>query len=194
MKKFLGKKPVWICFIIAAVIFLEVEIGILVRPVSYGLNYTMKDGKDKSIVKIHSDSVARNIEITDGDKMVADMWIYRDGHKLYMIGIKEYVDISDMDPAIAEIMKQQMPEMKKDDYKEIIKTIKDAKEEGKTEYELTLATLTKYMGEFGIFEAMEGEAKCPQAIAFVVIHGAFTVALITFAVLSTIVVVKKKKA
>ena len=56
MKKFLRKKPVMIAFIIAAIVFLAVEIGILVRPVSYGLNYVYNSGDGIVKFNIRSDS------------------------------------------------------------------------------------------------------------------------------------------
>jgi hypothetical protein len=210
MRKFLGKKPVMIAFIVLAVIFLAVEIGILVRPVSYGLNYTNKTTIEgvTSIDKINikSDSVARSTSIEkqegkEDKKYVADMWIYRDGNRIYMVGVKEYVDLSGMDPAEAEAMKSYVPEMKKEDYKKVIDTIKEAKDKGEAEYKLVLAATTKEIGEFGIFKYGEDNKDTKdidesytnvQAIVFVIVHGVVTLAMLSLAGLAVFYAIKKK--
>ena len=43
MKKFLAKKPVMIAFVAAAVVFLVTYIGLLVRPVAIGFNYSQTE-------------------------------------------------------------------------------------------------------------------------------------------------------
>ncbi len=193
MKKFLGKKPVMIAFIIAAVVFLAVEIGILVRPISYGLNYTYKTEvagvQIKSVVKVHSDSVARATMIEGEEKAVMDQWIYRDGDKVLMLGTKKYIEITGMKEAEIEEMNKSFC-MTKAQYEEAVKELKELKKNNKEAYNAELEDAMK----FGIFQAGEGDeiAKCPQAIAFVVIHGAVTATLIVFAVLS--ILARKKKA
>ncbi len=209
MKKFLSKKPVMIAFIVAAVVFLAVYIGMLVRPVSYGFNYTNKttDEGVTSIEKINikSDKVMRMTSIEkqkgkDDTKSVVDAWIYRDGNKIYMVGVKEYVDVTDMDPVEAEMMKEFMPEVTKDDYNKVVDALKDAKEKGATEYAVALASSTIEMGEVGLFKFGEDDKDTKdidesytnnQAIVFTIVHGVVTLALMAFAGLAVFYKVKK---
>lgn len=189
MKKFFSKKPVMIAFIIAAVIFLAVEIGILVRPVSYGLNYTWKEDNAVLSIKIHSDSVARLTTKEGDNEAVMDMWIYRDGNKILIIETKEYIEITGMTEAQIEEMNKDdcLP---KDEYKKEVEDLEKLKEENKDAYKLRMAGAM----EFGIFETKFDDEvlKCPQAIAFVVVHGVVTLALLAFAGYAVVLAVKKK--
>ena len=204
MKKFLSKKPVMIALIVAAIIFLAIEIGILVRPVSYGLNYTQKrtetiegvEYKSTAKLNIKSDKVARQTVITqEGDekasKSVYDFWIYRDGHTVVMIGYKELIKSTDMtDEQIKEANESEMI-MTKEEYEAAVKEIKDMKKESETVYK---AYLEADGMEVGIFKVGEGEdvATNIQAIVFVSVHGVVTLALLTFAGLAIAFSIKKK--
>ena len=188
MKKFLRKKPVMIAFIIAAVVFLAVEIGILVRPVSYGLNYTYKSGDNTVKINIMSDTTARQTIIDGDEKTVLDVWIYRDGNNIKMLDIKKYVEVPEATKAQIEEMNESCTT--RDEYKEKVKELKELKEKDDNAYKLAMATAQ----EFGLFEVSVGDkvARCPQAVAFVVIHGVVTTTLIVFAVLSVVANTKKK--
>lgn len=209
MKKFLRKKPVMIAFIIAAVVFLAVEIGILVRPVSYGLNYTItetrtvmgKEHKSTQKLNIKSDRVARLTMIYEGDgeeeKTVLDYWIYRDGHNVVIIGEKKYIEATGVTKEeIEEANREDV--MTKAEYEVEIERIKKMKEENSVLY----AELLEDDGiKVGIFRAEFGKdangnieyANNVQAIIFIAVHGVFTVALITFATLSLVFFLKKRK-
>ncbi len=194
MKKFLSKKPVMIVFIVAAAVFLAVEIGILVRPISYGLNYTYKETVGTvemvSTIKVHSDSIAR-LSMEEGeDKIVMDMWIYRDGDKVITLEPKKLLEYSGMTDEQIEAMNKDC--MTKDEYKKEVEELKTLKKENSKLYALKMLDAM----EFGVFQAKMGDdiARCPQAIIFVSVHGALTFALVTFATLAVLCVLKKKKA
>ena len=188
MKKFLRKKPVMIAFIIAAIVFLAVEIGILVRPVSYGLNYVYNSGDGIVKFSIRSDSTARVTITEDEEKTILEMWIYRDGHDIKTMGIKKYISITGATKAEIEDANKHCKT--RDKYKAEVEELKELKKNDENAYTLAMA----FAQEFGIFEAKMGDevAKCPQAIVFVSVHGAVTLALFIVAGMAIAYSVKKK--
>lgn len=210
MKKFLSKKPVMIAFVAVAVVFLAVYIGMLVRPVSYGFNYTQtvtekvsgKEYKQTTKLNIKSDKVARQTIISEVDgkeesKMVGDVWIYRDGNKILIIGAKEMIESTEMSKSeIKEFNK--MNTKSESEYKDAVKALEEMKEETPDLYKLRLKTGT----EVSLFVFGEDDKETKdidesflnvQAIVFTVIHGIVTVALLTFGTLSVLYYVKGRK-
>lgn len=209
MKKFLKKKPVMITFVILAVLFLAVYVGMLVRPVSYGFNYTHssvseEDGKElEEITKLNlrSDKVLRQtlISLVDGkvdEKVVGDVWIYRDGNKIIIIGVKEVIESTEMSKSqIEDYNKNAMSKAK---YEVKIEELEKLKEESPKAYELRM----KGAVEVKLFTAGEDDPDTKeidesffnvQAVIFTIVHGVVTVALLTFATLSVVFFAKKKK-
>lgn len=201
MKKFLQKKPVMISFVVAAVLFLAVYIGMLVRPISYGYNYTHKEteGEVTSIGKINvkSNKVLRNTLITkekgkDDEKQVVDCWVYVDGSRVMFVGYKEVIEAK-------ETMKEYINAnlMTKEDYKKKAEELsKLSDEEFNAAFKAAEAVGMGY--DFGIYKLEVGDGenaeiyKNNQAIAFTVVHGIVTLALVAFAGLSVFCVIKKK--
>ena len=209
MKKFLSKKPVMISFVVAAALFLAVYVGMLVRPVSYGFNYTYKDSKTYAGVEykitqklnFKSDKIVRMTSITqEGDqeeeKVVQDTWIYRDGDMIVNLGIKKYIKNSELtEEQLKEANKSEWL-MNETEYEERVKAIKEMKKNNSALYKT-------YLNEEGfkidIFSMELGEddgkmeyANNAQAIVFTVVHGVVTVALVTFATLSIVFFATRK--
>lgn len=217
MKKFLRKKPVMITFVALAIVFIAVYIGMLVRPVSYGFNYvyntsyTMLGKKVESTTKINllSDKVARKTVIDekegeDTETIVRDYWIYRDGEKVYIIAYKELVKTKGLTEEEKVEIKEEIEALKidKKGYEAKIKTIKDAKAQGDLQYLAALGINT--IGSYevsGIYKLVLRDSKTKeetiarnnQAIIFTAVHGVVTVVLTTFATLSVVFFVTKKK-
>lgn len=209
MKKFLGKKNVMIAFVALAVLFLAVYVGMLVRPVSYGFNYTNSivsedDGKElEEITKLNfrSDKVLRQTAIStiDGEvdeKGVGDFWIYRDGNKIIIIGLKEVIESTEMSKSqIEDYNKNAMSKAK---YEVEVEELEKLKEESPKAYELRMKSAL----EVKLFTAGEDDPETKdldesfgntQAVVFTVVHGVVTVALLAFASLSLVFFVTKKK-
>jgi len=208
MKKFLKKKPVMIAFVIAAVVMIAVYIGMLVRPISYGFNYTYKETYENSSVTVKcnfkNDKVIRITEKSTTEegsaKMVTDFWTYRDGDTVYIIGTKKFVSNTEYtDAELEEDNENDFYITSKAEYEVAIENIKEAKEKGETEYKIALGLNTKSsikgIGLFKIQEEGDEETvfKNTQAIIFTVVHGVVTVAVVVFAALSVVAVVKSKK-
>lgn len=206
MKKLLSKKPVMITFIALAVVFLAVYIGMLVRPVSYGFNYTSKNtatvaGKEITTtykVNFKSDRVARQTMIVEGEKEtkgVSEYWIYRDGNKILMIDLKEIISSTEFTDAQIEEMNKEC--MTKKEYEVEVEKLEKMKKENAALYELEMKGAT----EVGLFKFGEDIAETKdidesstntQAIVFAIVHGVVTVALLAFAGLAVYYAVKKK--
>ena len=209
MKKFLSKKPVMITFIVLAVVMIAFYIGMMVRPVSYGMNYVSKSSlagvESTTKYKANSDKTMRLTSITEKNdkidlKAVVDFWIYRDGDTIYLIGEKKYISgIEDGKKASKDDIKEANEHvMSKDDYKKVVESLDKAKEEGEIAFAaaLTLNGVDVALYDIGIYEAKTfggSEAKCSGAIVFTVVGAVVVVALVTVASLSVVFTVKGKK-
>ena len=198
-----------ITFISLAVLFLAVYVGMLVRPVSYGFNYTNsivseEDGKElEEITKLNfrSDKVLRQtlISTIDGEvdeKVVGDVWIYRDGNKIIVIGLKEVIESTEMSKSQIEDYNEDA--MSKAKYEVKVEELEKLKEESPKAYELRM----KNALEVKLFTVGEDDPDTKeidesffnvQAVVFTAVHGVVTVALLTFATLSVVFFAKKKK-
>lgn len=207
MKKFLKKKPVMITFVVLAIAMIAVYVGMLVRPISYGFNYTYKETFENSSVTVKynfkSDKVIRLTEIAkteDGNsKVVTDYWTYRDGDTVYIVGTKKYVSNTEFtDVKLEEYNKNDLYITSKAEYEVAIENIKEAKAKGETEYKIALGLNTEGKIEgIGLFKIQEEDDevvfKNTQAVVFTIVHGVVMAAVIVFAVFSVVVVVKSKK-
>ena len=175
MKKFLSKMPVMIVFLSLAVVGLVFYIVMLARPVSYGMTYSITEtataedvgsmtgsgiqvGDEVTTkIKFKNDTKATVTIILGDSKNSADMWIYRQGNKVAIIG-----------PTL------QVPEEEYDQYVEQLKA--DEEMFNMSAVEINAFRMTG-----------EGETEdmvCNGAIVFAVVWGVVEVALITFGALS----------
>lgn len=189
MKKFLSKMPVMIVFLSLAVVGLVFYIIMLARPVSYGMAYTWNHvvtEADSSIFGEVGTEINMSIKIKNDRKMILTMntendgeeietWIIRNGNKFIMI-----------------------PEtMTEEEYKTLVEALKADKDEwnalwaGEGE-----GMLVFNVNAFSIKVDLNGvdiDMTCTGAVVFASVFGAIEVALITFAILSTIFFVKSNK-
>ena len=189
MKKFLSKMPVMIVFLSLAVVGLVFYIIMLARPVSYGMTYTWNHvvtEADSSIFGEVGTEINMSIKIKNDRKMILTMntendgeaietWIIRNGNKFIMI-----------------------PEtMTEEEYKTLVEALKADKDEwnalwaGEGE-----GMLVFNVNAFSIKVDLNGvdiDMTCTGAVVFASVFGAIEVALITFAILSTIFFVKSNK-
>ena len=184
MKKFLSKMPVMIVFLSLAVVGLVFYIVMLARPVSYGMTYSITEtataedvgsmtGSDIQVgdeitakIKFKNDTRATLTTIIEDSENAIDMWVYRQGNKVAIIG-----------PTL------QISEEEYDQYVEQLK----ANEEmfNMSAVEINAFRMTG-----------EGETEdlvCNGAIVFAVVWGVVEVALITFGALSLVFFLKNRK-
>ncbi len=193
MKKFFSKLPVMLTFVIVAVLLLGVYVGLLARPVAYGMTYStdfkvtspvdetnnitltgsvsvkFKNSKQLTM-KFEFDGIEMDIlsEMVNGDYYYA-----RRGHKIIMLGP---VADSDYDTAIKELTDEMW----------------NSKDE--------VATVNAFKFELpGINELGEGmemdNLTCTGSIVWAVVLGVVEVVLVAFASLSVVFfVLSKKKA
>lgn len=169
MKKFLGKKPVWITFLAVAVVLLVVYIGMLVRPVAIGFTY--KGKVDLGL----GDKTEVSIKVKNGSEVVLNSEMTGEMKVRYVVKGREIAVLS------------MMGEISDEEFKEVKKEVLD-------DWDTAKAMGIVY--DTNAFNVnMDGEnLVCAGSIIFAVVGGIVTAAVITFATLSTIVVVKKKKA
>lgn len=190
MKKFLSKMPVIIVFLSLAVVGLVFYIVMLARPVSYGMTYSwshivteeeseilgQEAGSEMNMtIKIKNDRKMEQTMISENDGEAIETWIIRNGNKFIMI-----------------------PEtMTEEEYKTLVEALKADKDEwnalwaGEGE-----GMLVFNVNAFSIKVDLNGvdiDMTCTGAVVFASVFGAIEVALITFAILSTIFFVKSNK-
>lgn len=210
MKKFLSKKPVMITFIALAVVMIAFYIGMMVRPVSYGMNYVYKnsvgDTETTTKLKINSDKTMRltSTRENDGkvsDKTVMEYWIFRDEDSIYQLGVKKYISgIEDGEKVSKDDIEEANEHtMSKDDYKKAAEALKKASKKGEVEFAAALLANGAYevLEDVSIYDAElnlgDAEAKCSGAIVFTVVGAVVVVALVAVASLSVVFTVKGKK-
>ena len=177
MKKFLGKKPVMITFIALAVIMLVFYIGMLVRPVAIGMTYKGDLNMD------YWGKMEMEVKVKTGSK--ADVKVTIEGVSFELEDVRYvendrqvYIIMADLDDPM-KMTDEEYKEMKK----EILKYWDDLDKEG------ALMDVSAFsMGD------ETDSMTCVGSIVFAIIGGVITAALITFATLSTLVVLKKKEA
>ncbi len=184
MKKFLSKMPVMIVFLSLAVVGLVFYIVMLARPISYGMTYSITEtataedvgsmtGSGIQVgdeitakIKFKNDTRATLTTIIEDSENAIDMWVYRQGNKVAIIG-----------PTL------QIPEEEYDQYVEQLKA--DEEMFNMSAVEINAFRMTG-----------EGETEdmvCNGAIVFAVVWGVVEVALITFGALSLVFFLKNRK-
>ena len=186
MKKFLSKLPVMIVFVVLAVAVLGLYIGMLARPVSYGMTYSgaipmdpaSEETIDSEMKFINSRIVIVEATMSDGTESMR-MWYLRDGNKIITLG---YVASDDSTSGY---------DMTEEDYNTAVEQYFSATEEEKT----AMIEMLGGYAEINAFTMGDETASltCTGAIVFAVIMGVVEVALIAFAVLSVVFFVLKKK-
>ena len=184
MKKFLSKMPVMIVFLSLAVVGLVFYIVMLARPVSYGMTYSITEtataedvgsmtGSGIQVgdeitakIKFKNDTRATLTTIIEDSENAIDMWVYRQGNKVAIIG-----------PTL------QIPEEEYDQYVEQLKANEEM-------FNMSAVEINAFR------MAGEGETEdmvCNGAIVFAVVWGVVEVALITFGALSLVFFLKNRK-
>ena len=190
MKKFLSKMPVMIVFLSLAVVGLVFYIVMLARPVSYGMTYTWNHvvtEADASTFGEVGTEINMSIKIKNDRKMILTMntendgeaietWMIRNGNQFIMIpeGVSS-----------------------EEEYETLVEALKANKEE----WDALWAGEGEGMPVFDVnafsikvdFNGVDINMTCTGAIVFASVFGVIEVALITFAILSTIFFVKSNK-
>lgn len=184
MKKFLSKMPVMIVFLSLAVVGLVFYIVMLARPISYGMTYSITEtataedvgsmtGSGIQVgdeitakIKFKNDTRATLTTIIEDSENAIDMWVYRQGNKVAIIG-----------PTL------QISEEEYDQYVEQLKADEEM-------FNMSAVEINAFR------MAGEGETEdmvCNGAIVFAVVWGVVEVALITFGALSLVFFLKNRK-
>ena len=190
MKKFLSKMPVMIVFLSLAVVGLVFYIVMLARPVSYGMTYTWNHvvtEEDASTFGEVGTEINMSIKIKNDRKMILTMntendgearetWMIRNGNQFIMIpeGVSS-----------------------EEEYETLVEALKANKEE----WDALWAGEGEGMPVFDVnafsikvdFNGVDINMTCTGAIVFASVFGVIEVALITFAILSTIFFTKSNK-
>ena len=186
MKKFLSKLPVMIVFVVLAVAVLGLYIGMLARPVSYGMTYSgaipmdpaSEETIDSEMKFINSRIVIVEATMSDGTESMR-MWYLRDGNKIITLG------------PVASDDSTSGYGMTEEDYNTAVEQYFSATEEEKT-------AMIEMLGGYAEINAFTmgnetASLTCTGAVVFAVIMGVVEIALIAFAVLSVVFFVLKKK-
>ena len=191
MKKFLSKMPVMIVFLSLAVIGLVFYIVMLARPVSYGMTYTWNHvvtEEDASIfgevgteinysLKILNDRKMEQSIIQENDGEPIEVWIIRNENKFIMI--PEGVSSEEEYEALVEALKAD-----KDEWN----ALWAGEGEGVPVFNVNAFSISVDIN------GVEIEFSCTGAKIFASIFAVVEVALITFAVLSTVFYIKNRKS
>ena len=196
MKKFLSKLPVMIVLLVLAVAVLGLYIGMLARPVSYGMTYAYSETiseEDATLDTPAGTTVSVEFEIVSDERAYMTMGTYSG---IEMQEIKTGVWIIRNGDKIAFIVEG----MTEEEYRQGVDALKANEEEWNAFWENADGSnpiITNVSAFKMTMPADPGEEPmsmtCDGAIVFAVIMGVVEVALIAFAVISTIFFVKAKK-
>lgn len=187
MKKFLSKMPVMAVLLVLALGGLGLYIGLLARPVSYGMPYTYSqtlegtgyeevDGQTQNVtINFESDEKATLKMEMNGEVSELTYWTVRNGNKVWFV--------ADANSFTYE------------QFKEAIKEIKaDANEWDAIWSGDSNDIQIFHVNAFEISSNLYPDTfKCTGAIVFAAVWGAIEVALIVFAALSLTFYLKGKK-
>lgn len=189
MKKSLSKLPVMIVFLVLSVACLGVYIGLLARPVSYNMAYTLNITITEENQETYGEPVGTKIKgsyiVVDDTRMQSvmqtgdsepeevEMRIIRNGNKILLIPIT----ITD------EEYNQMVEEAKADEEQWNAIWNDDANNP-------LIMTINAFKMQS---EPLPDALVCNGAIVFAVVFGVFELALIVFAVLSVVFYIKGKK-
>ena len=190
MKKFLSKMPVMIVFLSLAVVGLVFYIVMLARPVSYGMTYSwshivteeeseilgQEAGSEMNMtIKIKNDRKMEQTMISENGGEPIEVWIIRNGNQFIMIPVT----------------------MTEEEYETQVEALKADKDEWNALWAGEGEGMPVFnVNAFSIKVDLNGvdiDMTCTGAVVFASVFGAIEVALITFAILSTIFFVKSNK-
>ena len=189
MKKSLSKLPVMIVFLVLSVACLGVYIGLLARPVSYNMAYTLNITITEENQETYGEPVGTKIKgsyiVVDDTRMQSvmqtgdsepeevEMRIIRNGNKILLIPITMTDEEYNQMVEEAKADEEQWNAIWNDDANNpLIMTINAFKMQS---------------------EPLPDALVCNGAIVFAVVFGVFELALIVFAVLSVVFYIKGKK-
>ena len=187
MKKFLSMTPVMAVLLVLALGGLGLYIGLLARPVSYGMDYTYSqtlegtgyeevDGQEQNVtINFESDEKATLKMEMNGEVSERTYWTVRNGNKVWFVADANSFTY--------------------DQFKEAIKEIKaDANEWDAIWSEDSNDIQIFHVNAFEISSNLSPDTfKCTGAIVFAAVWGAIEVALIAVAALSLTFYLKGKK-
>lgn len=188
MKKFLSKLPVMIVFLVLSVACLGVYIGLIARPVSYNMAYTLNITITEENQEVYGEPVGTEIKgsykVVDDTRMQSvmqtgeqeaeeiEMRIIRNGNKILLIPIT----------------------MTDEEYNQFVEEAKADEEQWNAIWNDDANNpLVMTINAFKIQGSFYDNMVCNGAIVFAVVFGVFELALIVFAVLSVIFYIKGKK-
>ena len=184
MKKFLKKLPVMVTLVVLAVAILALNIGMLARPVSYGMSYKGKaTAGDKTITTTYTfknDKVVK-VKQTEGEKTLEyEQWIVRKGNEIVMVpmGFK----------TLPSGNNQGVELMTEEAYNTLAKTY-----ENETIWKGAVKAGGAKINAYKITSEYNDDSSMINggAIAYTVVMGLVEIALITFAVLSVVAYTSK---
>ena len=189
MKKSLSKLPVMIVFLVLSVACLGVYIGLLARPVSYNMAYTLNITITEENQETYGEPVGTKIKgsyiVVDDTRMQSvmqtgdsepeevEMRIIRNGNKILLIPIT----------------------MTDEEYNQMVEEAKADEEQWNAIWNddannPLIMTINAFKMQW---EPLPDALVCNGAIVFAVVFGVFELALIVFAVLSVVFYIKGKK-
>ncbi len=189
MKKSLSKLPVMIVFLVLSVACLGVYIGLIARPVSYNMAYTLNITITEENQETYGEPVGTKIKgsyiVVDDTRMQSvmqtgdsepeevEMRIIRNGNKILLIPIT----------------------MTDEEYNQMVEEAKADEEQWNAIWnDDTNNPLIMTINAFKMrSEPLPDALVCNGAIVFAVVFGVFELALIVFAVLSVVFYIKGKK-
>ena len=196
MKKFLSKLPVMIVLLVLAVAVLGLYIGMLARPVSYGMTYAYSktiSEEDATLDKPAGTTVSVEFEIVSDERAYMTMGTYS-GIDTYEV--KTSVWIIRNGDKIALITST----MTEEEYRQGVDDLKANEAEWNAFWENADGSNPIITNVSAFKMTMPSDAgeepvsmTCTGAVVFAVIMGVVEIALIAFAVLSVVFFVLKKK-
>lgn len=204
MKKLLGKKATFITCLVVAIVMLALVVFMCVRPVSSGLSYNGKSTEmgvtSKQSAKVLGNTITMKESSKENGKKnytSMDMWVYRDGDDVLILGTKKVNKVIDAGENKTEETRKMYEDahmlMDKDAYKAAAQAWKDQKKENRVAYTAALEAYPMHM-EFSAFKLTVGDQTytCTSAIILVVVFALVDAVAIAGTVGS--IIVRKKKA
>lgn len=192
MKKFLSKMPVMAVLLVLALGGLGLYIGLLARPVSYGMDYTYSQTLEVTgYEEVDGQTQVMTINFKSGKQVTMfnkigeesgsmDFWYVQNGNKVWLV--------SPVEESITEEEFDQFIELLKADKEEWDAVWSD------TSGDIMLFSINAFNLSFlGLNEYGDVDLTCTGAIVFAAVWGAIEVALIVFAALSLTFYLKGKK-
>lgn len=192
MKKFLSKMPVMAVLLVLALGGLGLYIGLLARPVSYGMPYTYSQTLEGTgYEEVDGQTQVMTINFKSGKQVTMfnkigeesgsmDFWYVQNGNKVWLVSPVE----------------ESMTEEEFDQFIELLKADKEEWDAvwSDTSGDIMLFSINAFNLSFlGLNEYGDVDLTCTGAIVFAAVWGVVEVALIAVAALSLTFYLKGKK-